>query len=71
MIFGHNVQLEQPTAGCAYVARIEFLYGDRTYKPGDDFDWKALGLTESQASDLWVAGRLFVKPRAPERKRKG
>jgi hypothetical protein len=63
VLFGHPTIAETPYAGCSYVARIDFEYGPRAYKAGDEFDPQALGLNESQARDLWVAGRLLVKPR--------
>jgi hypothetical protein len=61
MLFGHYTAPEIPTSGCAYVARIDFEYGPRAFRRGEDFDYAALGLNESQARDLWVAGRLLVK----------
>jgi hypothetical protein len=41
------------------------------FKRGDAFDWKALGLVESQASDLWVSGRLLVaEPKTPQHQKR-
>ncbi len=79
MIFGHQPIAERPYPGCSYVARIDFDYGLHVFKRGQAFDLKAIGVTESQATDLWLAGRLEVVPqavaptRAPQQqpKRKG
>ena len=49
-----------PTSGCAYVARVSFDHGDRTFAPGDAFPFAALGMHEFTAYGLWQAGMLAV-----------
>lgn len=60
-MFGFIEAPEQPTPGCSYVARIDFLAGERQYKTGEDFDPSEHGLTEEQAMMLWNSGHLLVK----------
>jgi hypothetical protein len=63
MMFGFIEAPIEPTAGCQYVARIDFLAGERQYKSGEDFDPSEHGLTEQQAMMLWNSGHLLVKPK--------
>lgn len=65
MLFGHHIAPERPTLGCSYVARIDFDFGPRPYKAGEDFEWRDHeSLNETKAYELWVSGHLLVKPAA-------
>jgi hypothetical protein len=68
VIFGHYTAPEWPYPGCSYIARIDFIYGERRFKAGDDFDWRALGLVEEQAVALWRSDHLLVRPRPKKRR---
>lgn len=60
-LFGHAAPLVQPTAGCAYAARVSFDWCGRVYEIDEDFPHKQLGLSEQRTFDLWSAGLLKVK----------
>lgn len=57
--------VRQYQPGAEFVVVRDMDFGDRKFKAGDDFPWRAMGVHEAVVQILWRAVRLEVKRAVP------